>query len=117
MAALGGIGVQQNEHPHLTPGPGPAGARLEASGLPTEWTRVLEQQSDALNPKPLPVYVWLELPGKVLHVEGARLEFMDERPVRGLALLRFWVQPRTVGTPSSIRGPDAIGPPLRGVAR
>jgi hypothetical protein len=49
--------------------------------LPTEWTRVLEQQPDALNPKPLPGYVWLELPGKVLHVEAARLEFTDERPV------------------------------------
>jgi hypothetical protein len=26
-------------------------------------------------------YVWLDTPGKVLHVEAARLEFMDEPPV------------------------------------
>ena len=44
-------------------------------GLPTEWTRVLERNPDAMNPKPVPGYVWLDTLGKVLHVEAARLEF------------------------------------------
>jgi hypothetical protein len=44
-------------------------------GLPTEWTRVLERNEEAMNPKPLPGYVWLELPGKVLHVPTKDLEF------------------------------------------
>jgi hypothetical protein len=50
-------------------------------GLPTEWTRVLERNEEAMRPEPLPGYVWLDMPGKVLHVEVARLEFTDEPPV------------------------------------
>ena len=50
-------------------------------GLPTEWTRVLERNPDAiLHPEPLPGYVWLDTPGKVLHVEAAHLEFREDAP-------------------------------------
>jgi hypothetical protein len=49
-------------------------------GLPTEWTRVLERNEEAMNPDPLPGYVWLDTPGKVLHVEAARLEFRNDPP-------------------------------------
>ncbi len=41
--------------------------------LPTERTRVLKR-NPAMNPEPLPGYVWLDTPGKVLHVEASRLE-------------------------------------------
>jgi hypothetical protein len=34
-----------------------------------------------MNPEPLPGYVWLDLPGKVLHASKHTLEFTDERPV------------------------------------
>jgi hypothetical protein len=44
-------------------------------GLPTEWTLVLERNPEAMNPEPLPGYVWLELPGKMLHAREADLEF------------------------------------------
>ena len=33
-----------------------------------------------MNPEPLPGYVWLDTPGKVLHVEAARLEFRNDPP-------------------------------------
>jgi hypothetical protein len=46
-------------------------------GLPTNWTRVLERHSEAMNPEPLPDYVWLDAPGKVLHVEERLLEFVE----------------------------------------
>jgi hypothetical protein len=36
-------------------------------GLPTTWTRVLERNPEAMNLEPLPGYVWLDGPGKVLH--------------------------------------------------
>jgi hypothetical protein len=49
-------------------------------GLPTEWTPVLERNPDALNPDPLPDHVWLDTPGKVLHVEASRLEFREDAP-------------------------------------
>ena len=44
-------------------------------GLPTEWTRVLERNPEAMNPDPLPGYVWLQTQAKVLHVEERHLEF------------------------------------------
>lgn len=37
-------------------------------GLPTKWTPVLERNPEAMNPEPLPGYVWLDVPGKVLQV-------------------------------------------------
>ena len=47
-------------------------------GLPTEWTRVLERNPEAMKPKPLPGYVWLATQGKVLHVRAGDLEFRVE---------------------------------------
>jgi hypothetical protein len=44
-------------------------------GLPTQWTRVLERNPEAMSPHPLPGYVWLDTRGKVLHVREAHLEF------------------------------------------
>ena len=50
-------------------------------GLPREWTRVLERNPGAiLNPEPLPGYVWLDTPGKVLHVQVSALEFSSDPP-------------------------------------
>jgi hypothetical protein len=50
-------------------------------GLTTYWVRVLEQKPEAiLNTEPLPGYVWLDTPGKVLHVEEALLEFRNDPP-------------------------------------
>jgi hypothetical protein len=46
-------------------------------GLPTAWTRVLERNLEAMKPEPLPGYVWLDTPGKVLHVSAVALEFRD----------------------------------------
>ncbi len=46
-------------------------------GLPTEWTQVLDRKPDAMNPDPLPGYMWLELAGKALHVPAHHLEFQD----------------------------------------
>jgi hypothetical protein len=39
---------------------------------------VLERNPDAMNPDPQPGHVWLDTPGKVLHVEERVLEFTDE---------------------------------------
>jgi len=77
----------------MSSGSAPAGARVVivvnddplvraqvASVLPTEWTRVLERNPDAMNPGPLPGYVRLDTPWKVLHVEAARLELRDHPP-------------------------------------
>jgi hypothetical protein len=36
----------------------------------------------AIKPDPLPGYVWLETPGKVLHVREKQLEFTDNKPAR-----------------------------------
>jgi hypothetical protein len=49
-------------------------------GVPTNWSRVLDRNLEAMNPDPLPGYVWLETPGKVLHVDERVLEFTDELP-------------------------------------
>jgi hypothetical protein len=40
----------------------------------------LERNEEAMRPEPLPGYVWLDTPGKVLHVEAARLEFRHDPP-------------------------------------
>jgi hypothetical protein len=40
--------------------------------------RVLERNPEAMKPEPLPGYVWLETPGKVLHAPEHQLEFTDE---------------------------------------
>lgn len=50
-------------------------------GLPTEWTRVLERNEEAiLHPDPLPGYVWLDTPRKVLYAPEQPLEFRSEEP-------------------------------------
>ena len=46
-------------------------------GLPVHWMRVLERNPEVLNPDPLPGYVWLATPGKVLHMEERYLEFQE----------------------------------------
>lgn len=48
-------------------------------GLPTAWVRVLEHHPEGV--KALPGYVWLDTPGKPLHVPERDLEFTDEPPV------------------------------------
>ena len=49
-------------------------------GLPTKWTRVLDRNPDAMEPGPLPGYVWLATPGKVLHADQRHVEFPDRPP-------------------------------------
>jgi hypothetical protein len=49
-------------------------------GLPREWTLVLDRNEEAMRPEPLPGYVWLDTPAKVLHVEAAWLEFRNDPP-------------------------------------
>ena len=49
-------------------------------GLPTKWRRVLGRNPEAMSPDPLPGYVWLEMPGKVLHTDERHLEFRYEPP-------------------------------------
>ena len=46
--------------------------------LPTKWTRVLQRNEEATKPEPLPGYVWLDTPGKVLHVREDAPEFRDD---------------------------------------
>jgi hypothetical protein len=41
---------------------------------------VIYRNPDAMNPEPLPGHVWLETPGKALHVDEHLLEFTDEPP-------------------------------------
>ena len=49
-------------------------------GLPTEWTPVLERNPEAMKPEPLEGYIWLDTPGRALHVWAAHLEFRDDLP-------------------------------------
>jgi hypothetical protein len=58
----------------------PTGLAWKRPGLTTDWTRVLERNLEAMEPEPLPGCVWLDSPGKVLHVEAAWLEFRNEPP-------------------------------------
>jgi hypothetical protein len=44
-------------------------------GLPAFWVRVLERNPEAMKPDPLPGYMWLDTPGKVLHANENQLEF------------------------------------------
>jgi hypothetical protein len=56
----------------------PPGLAWKRPGLPTQWVRVLERHPEGT--KALPGYVWLETPGKVLHVGANELEFTHEPP-------------------------------------
>jgi hypothetical protein len=40
----------------------------------------LNRNPEAMTPEPMPGHVWLETPGKVLHVVEWVLEFTDELP-------------------------------------
>ena len=41
---------------------------------------MLERNPSAMNPEPLPGYVWLQAAGKVLHVAEHQLEFTAQPP-------------------------------------
>jgi hypothetical protein len=41
---------------------------------------MLERNPQAMNPEPLPGYVWLATPGKVLHADERYLEFTGDPP-------------------------------------
>ena len=56
----------------------PPGLAWKCPGLPTYWVPVLEFHPEGV--EALPGYVWLDTPGKVLHVEAARLEFWEDAP-------------------------------------
>ena len=56
------------------------GTAWKRPGLPTAWTRVLERNPDAMNPEPQAGHVWLDTPGKVLHVDVRVLEFTHVPP-------------------------------------
>jgi hypothetical protein len=58
----------------------PPGLAWKRPGLPAYWCPVLELNAEAMNADPRPGYVWLDTPGKVLHVEAARLEFRHDPP-------------------------------------
>ncbi len=47
-------------------------------GLPTRWVRVLERHPEG--DEALPGHVWLDTPGKVLHVGEHEHEFIDHPP-------------------------------------
>jgi hypothetical protein len=75
----------------------PPGMAWKRPGLPTEWTPILERNPEAMNPDPLPGYVWLDTPGKVLHVEASRLEFRNGERAERVGKCdsrRLQVQPR-----------------------
>ena len=56
----------------------PPGLAWKRPGLPANWVRVLESHPEGA--QALPGYVWLDVPGKVLHVEERQLEFTSEQP-------------------------------------
>jgi hypothetical protein len=58
------------------------GIAWKRPGVPTQWTRVLNRNPEAMTPEPMPGHVWLETPGKVLHVDERVLEFTDVLPAR-----------------------------------
>ena len=59
-------------------------AAWRRAGIPDDWCPVLERNPEAMNPDPLPGYVWLDATPRRLHVWAEHLEFRDEpreRPV------------------------------------
>jgi hypothetical protein len=56
----------------------PPGLAWKRPGLPNYWVPVLERHPEGV--EKLPGYVWLDTPGKVLHVEASRLEFRNQPP-------------------------------------
>jgi hypothetical protein len=53
-------------------------------GLPAQWTRVLERNPEAMRPGRCQAYVWLETPGKVLHVPAHHLDFQNADDTDGV---------------------------------
>ena len=47
-------------------------------GLPTTWTRVLERNPEAMNPKPLPGHVWLVASGEECTPTSDRVWTVDD---------------------------------------
>ena len=50
-------------------------------GLPTTWARVLERNVEAMKSEPLEGHVWLDTPGKILHLPAHQLEFREGRQI------------------------------------
>ena len=49
------------------------------SPSPGSVLRLLERNPEAMNPDPLPGYVWLAMPGKVLHGDKRHLDFTEDQ--------------------------------------
>ena len=60
-------------------GEGTAHLAWKRPGLPTTWVRVLKNHPESY--EALPGYVWLDMPGKVRHVEERELEFSVEQDI------------------------------------
>ncbi len=58
----------------------PAHLAWQHPGLPREWVPVLGRNEDAMNPDPLPGYVWLDARPRRLHVWAEHLEFRNSPP-------------------------------------
>jgi hypothetical protein len=60
------------------------GLAWKRPGPPTAWVPVLERHPEPLglagHGDTLPGHVWLDAPGKVLHVSASQLEFREEPP-------------------------------------
>jgi hypothetical protein len=56
----------------------PLGHAWKYPGLPVDWVRVLGRHPEG--DEALPGYVWLDMPGKVRHVQASQLEFLDDSP-------------------------------------
>jgi hypothetical protein len=59
---------------------GKARSRGQHSGIPDEWTPVLDAHPAAFRPDPLPGYVWLQLPDRIREVHRQCLEFWYDPP-------------------------------------
>lgn len=55
----------------------PPALAWKGPGLPTQWVRVLDQHLEGS--QALPGYVWLDMPGKVRHVQADMLEFQEKQ--------------------------------------
>ena len=88
---LPAVRIGQRVPPHLA---------WNRPGLPTEWVRVPEPNSDAMNQGAEPGRVWLDTPGKALHVPGRS----SRVPLKALPL-RARVRHPTIAAPSTASYP------------
>jgi hypothetical protein len=62
----------------------PPGLAWKRPGLPRDWVRVLGRHPDPMglanDGYPIPGYIWLETPAKVLSVAKHLLEFREDAP-------------------------------------